>query len=136
MSNGEKVPPVRVEMKIQEIGVFENVMVVGENHPHLILLAVPDEQRFQSYAHEHGIDPLSADGLANIKRILIDEVNERLSGFPRYVRIKDIILSDEIWTPENGLLTSSLKKKREAITNRFKEPIAEAFLRTEEHATT
>lgn len=132
MANGEKVPPVRVEMKIQETGLFENVMIIGEGHPYLILLAVPDEDRIAAYAREHHMDPLAKDGFALLKTRMIDDINRRLVSFPAYVRIKELILTDEVWTPENGMLTSSLKKKRSSIQKRYLQTIEKTFREVDE----
>ena len=40
MSNGEKLPPQDVEFAILHDPVFEQVMLVGEGRPFVVLLAV------------------------------------------------------------------------------------------------
>jgi long-chain acyl-CoA synthetase len=102
LSNGEKLPPQDVELAILGDGGFEQLMLVGEGRPFLTLLAVAKE----------------ADEKALVKR-----ANERLKAFPRYVRVRRAIVAPEPWTVENGLLTPTLKIRREQVLKRFADEI-------------
>jgi long-chain acyl-CoA synthetase len=98
LSNGEKLPPQDVELAILGDGAFEQLMLVGEGRPFLTLVAVAKE----------------ADEKALVKR-----ANARLTAFPRYVRVRRAIVAPEPWTVENGLLTPTLKIRREQVLKRF-----------------
>jgi long-subunit acyl-CoA synthetase (AMP-forming) len=98
LSNGEKLPPQDAELAILHDGVFEQLMLVGEGWPFLTLLAVAK----------------SGD-----EKQLVRRANERLAQFPRYVRVRRVIASPEPWTVENGLLTPTLKVKRNDVLKRF-----------------
>jgi long-chain acyl-CoA synthetase len=98
LSNGEKLPPQDAELAILGDQVFEQLMLVGEGRPFLTLLAVAKE--------------------GDEKR-LIKRANDRLAQFPRYVRVRRAIVSPEAWTVENGLLTPTLKVKRNDVLKRF-----------------
>ena len=98
LSNGEKLPPQDAELAILGDGAFDQLMLVGEGRPFLTLLAVAKD----------------AD-----EKQLVRRANERLAHFPRYVRVRRAILSPEPWTIENGLLTPTLKVKRNDVLKRF-----------------
>ena len=98
LSNGEKLPPQDAELAILHDDVFEQLMLVGEGRPFLTLLAV------------------AKDG---DEKQLVRRANERLAHFPRYVRVRRAIVSPEPWTVENGLLTPTLKVKRNDVLKRF-----------------
>lgn len=98
LSNGEKLPPQDVELAILGDGAFEQLLLVGEGRPFLTLVAVAKE----------------SDEKALVKR-----ANERLKAFPRYVRVRRAIVAPEPWTVENGLLTPTLKIRREQVLKRF-----------------
>jgi long-chain acyl-CoA synthetase len=98
LSNGEKLPPQDVELAILGDGAFEQLMLVGEGRPFLTLVAVAKE----------------ADEKALVKR-----ANERLKAFPRYARVRRVVVAPEPWTVENGLLTPTLKIRREQVLKRF-----------------
>jgi len=98
LSNGEKLPPQDAELAILGDGTFEQLMLVGEGRPFLTLLAV---------AKDAG------------EKELVKRANDRLAHFPRYVRVRRAIVSPEPWTVENGLLTPTLKVKRNDVLKRF-----------------
>ena len=108
LSNGEKLSPQAVEDAVLADPAFEQVMVVGEGRPFALLLAVSRE----------------SDEKALLKR-----ANARLKGFPRYVRLRGVIIDAEPWTVENGLLTPTLKVKRALVYARFREAIERAYAR-------
>jgi long-chain acyl-CoA synthetase len=98
LSNGEKLPPHEVELAILGDGAFEQLMLVGEGRPFLTLVAVTNE----------------AD-----EKQLVKRANERLKAFPRYARVRRVVVAPEPWTVENGLLTPTLKIRREQVLKRF-----------------
>jgi long-chain acyl-CoA synthetase len=98
LSNGEKLPPQDVELAILSDDVFEQGMLVGEGKPFLSLIVVSQETD---------------------ERQLIKRANERLKAFPRYVRVRRVVVSQEPWTVDNGLVTPTLKVKRAKVMERF-----------------
>jgi long-chain acyl-CoA synthetase len=106
LSNGEKLPPQDAELAILHDGVFEQLMLIGEGRPFLTLVAV---------AKNAG------------EKELVRRANERLAHFPRYVRVRRAIVSPEPWTVENGLLTPTLKVKRNDVLKRFAAEIDEVY---------
>ncbi len=106
LSNGEKLPPQDVELAILGDGVFEQGVLIGEGRPFLTLVAVTQE--------------------TDEKR-LIQRANERLKGFPGYIRVRRVVATREPWTVENGLLTPTLKVKRERVQEKFRTEIERAY---------
>ena len=62
------------------------------------------------------------------EKALVKRANERLKSFPRYVRVRRAVVSAEPWTVENGLLTPTMKIKRERVATRFSKEIEAAYL--------
>ena len=50
-----------------------------------------------------------------------------MKHLPRYARIRRVIPIDESWTTEIGLLTPTLKIKRSAVCERYRERIEAAY---------
>src|SRR5712691_4236245 len=106
LSNGEKLPPQDVELAILGDPVFEQGVLVGEGRPFLSLVAVTPETD---------------------EKKLIQRVNERLKGFPGYIRVRRVIATRDPWTVDNGLLTPTLKVKRERVQKKFGGEIERAY---------
>jgi len=106
LSNGEKLPPQDVELAILGDGVFEQGILIGEGRPFLALVAVTRETD---------------------ERNLIRRANDRLKEFPRYIRVRRVVATREPWTVENGLLTPTLKVKRERAQEKFAAEIERAY---------
>jgi len=106
LSNGEKLPPQDVELAILGDPTFEQVILVGEGRPFLTLVTVTRE----------------AD-----EKSLIQRANERLKEFPRYIRVRRVVATPEPWTVDNGLLTPTLKVRREKVQKQFGPEIERAY---------
>jgi long-chain acyl-CoA synthetase len=106
LSNGEKLPPQDVELAILGDPVFEQAILVGEGRPFLTLVTVTRETDEKS---------------------LIARANDRLKQFPRYVRVRRVVASREPWTIDNGLLTPTLKVRREKVQKEFAPQIERAY---------
>ncbi len=106
LSNGEKLPPQDVELAILGDPVFEQGVLVGEGRPFLTLVAVTQETD---------------------EKTLIQRANERLKGFPRYIRVRRVVATRDPWTVDNGLLTPTLKVKRERVQKKFGGEIERAY---------
>jgi len=102
LSNGEKVPPTDIEDAILQDNWVDQVMVIGEGRPFLVALIVPSKQS------------LNADKEAFIERLAKD-----MCAFPGYEKIKDIVVCDKPWTVEQGLLTPTLKLRRQHILAQY-----------------
>ena len=94
LSNGEKLPPQDAEFAILHDPVFEQVMLVGEGRPYVVLLAVTKETD---------------------EKTLIRRANEQLKAFPRWTRVRRVVMQQEPWSVDNGLLTPTLKLKRPVL---------------------
>jgi long-chain acyl-CoA synthetase len=106
LSNGEKLPPQDVELAILGDATFEQGVLIGEGRPFLTLVAVTQETDEKS---------------------LIQRANDRLKAFPRYIRVRRVVAAREPWTVENGLLTPTLKVKREPVQKKFNAEIERVY---------
>jgi long-chain acyl-CoA synthetase len=121
LSNGEKIPPADMESAIALDPLFEQVMVVGEGRPYLTALLVLDGDRWAGFAQDQGLDPLDPASLGNTKVInaVGRQVKAALKDFPGYAKIRQVHLSLEPWTVEDGLITPTLKVKRQQVLQRY-----------------
>lgn len=113
MANGEKVPPADMEMCIAMDTLFEQVLVVGEGKPYLSAIVVLNPEQAQTL----GLDP----GNLNEQQTqdLLTRINNHLDNFPGYAKVIRVTVLGEPWSVENGLITPTLKLKRNKILERY-----------------
>jgi long-chain acyl-CoA synthetase len=121
MSNGEKVPPNDMELAIATDPLIEHVMVVGEGRPYLSALIVLNPEQWQQLCANLRIDAYAPRVLQeeNVQQAVLARVCECIKSFPGYAQIQRIALTLEPWTVENGLITPTLKLKRERILQHY-----------------
>ena len=129
LGNGEKLPPADMEMAIQLDSLFEQVLIVGEGRPFLSALVVLNPDTWREVAAELDVDPASDEDLRSrfVERSLLTRVNRQLNDFPGYARIRRLIPLREPWTVDQGLLTPTLKMKRERIVDSFRDEVEAAY---------
>ncbi len=104
LGSGKNVAPQKIEGLLRISPLIQEAVVLGDGMDYLIALVVPAE---------------GADEKA-IKRE-IDAVNK--AGAP-YEAVKRFALVAEGFTQENGMLTPTLKVKRKAVSEHYKDAIA------------
>ncbi|MCH2190498.1 MAG: long-chain fatty acid--CoA ligase [Gammaproteobacteria bacterium] len=118
MANGENVPPTDIESAILENPIFEQVMVLGEARSFLSALVVLDKVLLKELCNEHGWDHTDLNSkqlTSHINKL----VTRQMGRFPGYARIRKIHICPEEWTVESGLITPTLKTKRNKLLEHF-----------------
>jgi long-chain acyl-CoA synthetase len=129
MSSGEKVPPADMEEAILRDPLFDQVMVLGEGHPALVVLAVVNPERWQRFAGQAGVRPDMPESLHDTR--VEQQVLQRISGlikeFPGYAKVRRVLLLQEPWSVENGMMTATLKVRRARVAAHFAKEIDEMY---------
>ncbi len=126
LENGKYVVPSPIEEQLQLSGFISQIMVYGEQRPHNIAVVIPDAEYLAKWADENGLDPSDLDMLLKdekVKDLFKTEINRGQSSIKHYERVRDFVLDAEEFTPENGMLTPSLKVKRRAVMAKFGDEI-------------
>ncbi len=129
MSNGEKIPPVDMEEAILRDNLFDQVMVHGEGHPALVVLAVLNPDKWKEFAQQVGVRPDMPESLhdSRIEQQVLQRITEQIKEFPGYAKVRRVLLLTEPWTIENGMLTPTLKLKRPHVVMRFAREIEQLY---------
>jgi long-chain acyl-CoA synthetase len=125
LSNGEKVPPADMELAIAMDPLIEQAIVLGEGRSYLTALLVLNADFWNGLAAEYGLDASNSRSLedARILKEMLRRVRLALRDFPGYAKIRRATLTLEPWTVENGLLTPTLKVKRNKVVERYADAI-------------
>ena len=122
LNNGEKVPPTDMESAILLDPLFEQVMIVGEGKPYLAALTVLNEEHWQAIAASLQVDPRQPEALRDPKvlKVITQRIAHHLRHFPGYAQIRRLHLELKPWTVDEGLLTPTLKVKRNQVLDRYR----------------
>jgi len=121
LANGEKVPPVEIEMAINADRLFEQSMVLGDGRPYLSALLVLNEAELARLAGTAGFGAAPDTLLENrrFEQTLLERIARRMAHFPGYARIQRVHATLKPWNVQDGLLTATLKLRRTQLLKRF-----------------
>ena len=124
MSNGEKVPPLDVEIAIGRDPLFDQVMLLGEGKPYLSVVAVLNAQEWTKAASAAGLAADSSGASTKEgQKLVLERIGRQLKDFPGYAQVRRACVTLEPWTVDNGLMTPTLKLKRNKVMEKFNEEI-------------
>jgi long-chain acyl-CoA synthetase len=129
MSTGEKVPPADMEDAIMRDHLFDQVMVHGEGHPALLVLAVVNPDKWKEFAQQVGVRPDMPEALhdSRVESAVLERIAEQIKEFPGYAKVRRVLLLNEPWSIDNGLLTPTLKLKRPKVVEQFSAQIKDLY---------
>jgi long-chain acyl-CoA synthetase len=127
LSTGENVEPQEIEETIMQSKLIQNVMLVGQDKRRLGALIVANKEELQ--AAVRGLKQAKGDtsepSRDDEKDVMRQEINTLLTNtsWP----VGPFILLDEAFTIENGLLTPTMKVRREEVSTRFRNEIDKLY---------
>ena len=129
LSSGENIEPGPLEETLVASPLIEQVMLVGQDERQLGALVVPRVEVMRAWACDQIADPGEelggSPGDPGLRRLLRGELNRLLServGARGDERLVGVALVDP-FSIDNGLLTQTLKQRRDRITARDSEAI-------------
>jgi long-chain acyl-CoA synthetase len=130
-STGEKVSPADLEASIILDPLFKQAMVVGEGRPCLAALLVLNPAAWQVFASGLNLDPEDPSSLQSSVAVkeVIKKIEVLLKKFPAHARVRSVFMTLEPWTVENGMITATMKLKRQEIEKKFAEQIRKLYVR-------
>lgn len=127
LSNGKYVSPGPLEEKLKLAPHIDQVMIEGHNHPFNIAIVNLDKEAMHSWAKKNN---MSTDDLAQdpkVRELIESEIEEQAADFKHYEKPRRVIIVDEDWSPENGVMTPTLKLKRRVIYDKYEHEIDEIY---------
>jgi long-chain acyl-CoA synthetase len=128
LENGKYVVPSPLEEELKLSPFVANVMIYGSNKPHNVALVVPDSVSLKKWAESEGID-VSGDlnGNEKIHAMYLKEIDAHSSRFKGYEKPQRLLFTWDDFTTENGLLTPTMKLKRQKVMEKYGEQIEKLF---------
>jgi long-chain acyl-CoA synthetase len=130
-SFGKYINPQKIEEKCCESPFIENMLVVGENQKFAAALIIPDFHFLQGWAKRHKLTYTTDKEMVDNKDIINRykrEIQKYNSNFGDWEQIKKFKLISDEWSQQNGILTPTLKIKRNIVQEKYKNEINQLFL--------
>ncbi len=125
LSNGENVPPVRVEKHLSIDVCILQAMVVGDQRPDITAIIVPNIAQLKTVWHHDRKQQLPEDWRKNsdVHQWFLKRMRCCCHDLPGFMQVKNFIFVHHEWTQEEGMLTPTLKFKRRKIITRYQTDI-------------
>ena len=122
-SGGKYVSPALLENEMKKSRFIEQIMVVGEGEKMPTAIIQPDFNYVTEWGKRHGIlFEFDNEDLISNEKVLAriqKEVDEHNEVFSKWEKIKKFKLTPEVWGIDNGLLTPTMKPKRDKIKQKY-----------------
>ncbi|MCC6601266.1 MAG: long-chain fatty acid--CoA ligase [Crocinitomicaceae bacterium] len=131
-SGGKYVAPQAIENALKEIPYIEQCMVIGEGEKFPSVLIVPEYVSLSGWAKKNNVPFSSEEELLNNKVILElvqSEINKKNERFGKWEQPKAFRFIPHPFSIERGEITPTLKLKRKAIRENYKELIEDIYRR-------
>ena len=113
-AKGKYVAPVPIESRLSANPLLEQICVIGSGLPAPIAVVVLSEAALH----------LPRDTVVKSLESTLIETNRQLES---HERLSNILIATDEWTAENGLLTPTLKLKREQLEGRYMSTVDQKF---------
>ncbi|KAI1775188.1 acetyl-CoA synthetase-like protein [Hypoxylon cercidicola] len=131
--NGEYIALEKLESIYRSAHVVANICVYADqSKAKPIAIIVPAEPALKKLAADNGIQGTSIEELVHDKKlngIVLRELQGagRAGGLSGIEIIEGVALSDEEWTPQNGLVTAAQKLNRKGILKKYEKEVKDAY---------
>ena len=131
LAGGENVEPEPIETLIKTSPLIEQAVVVGQDRKALGVLIVPSKDALDHVVPESEWqvegDVLRSEKVRALYRKELDRMVTRENGCRPTDRVATLQVLAEGLTPDNGMLTQTMKVRRHVITERYASVITSLF---------
>ncbi|CAI8618568.1 unnamed protein product [Vicia faba] len=126
-TEGENVEPAELEEAAMRSSIIQQIVVVGQDKRRLGAIIVPNREEVLKVARELSvIDSISSDvSEEKVMNIIYKELKTWMSESP--FQIGPILLVNEPFTIDNGLITPTMKIQRDRVVAKYKEQIENLY---------
>lgn len=123
-SGGKYIVPALLENVMKQSRFIEQIVVIGEGQKMPAAIVQPNFEFLRNWAKLHH-EPILQNNEDLIQNpIIIARIQEEIDlgnkNFGKWEMIKRFELTPEVWGIDNGLLTPTMKPKRDEIISRYK----------------
>ena len=129
-AGGKNVAPQYIENLLKYSPYITDAVVIGDKRKFITALIVIDEENVVKYAQDHKVQYTTFASLTRTEeviKLITDEVNKVNKQIARVENIRKLRLLDKKLYTEDGEVTPTMKVKRKAIAEQYKDIIEEMY---------
>lgn len=129
-SVGKYVSPQKIELLFGQDPFIEQAIAIGDNHKFVTALILPSFDMLKKEAIKMGLsftdnaDLITKAEIVDFYQKRIDKIQEDFTSYEKVVKFK---LISEPFSIQNGMLTNTLKVKRNILIDQYKSLIEEMY---------
>ncbi|KAK0385329.1 hypothetical protein NLU13_7805 [Sarocladium strictum] len=130
LAGGEYIALEKLETVYRGSQLVLNIMVeASPEHSRPLAVITPVEAVLAEKAKEIGVDAHSMHHNDKIRKIVLKDLQNlaKQSGLVGMEIVANVVITDEEWTPQNGLVTATQKLNRRAVREKYGKEIKEGF---------
>jgi long-chain acyl-CoA synthetase len=129
-AGGKNVAPQYIENLLKFSPYINDAVVIGDRRKYITALIVIDEENVVKYAQNHKVQYTTFASLTrteDVIKLIAEEVNKVNKQVARVENIRKFRLLDKKLYTEDGEVTPTMKVKRKAIAEQYKDLIEEMY---------
>lgn len=128
-STGEKIAPADLELAITADPLFEQAFVIGDNRPFVAAFVVLSRSGLDTLLRQLKLDVSGSVKLdsALMRGLILEKIQSASKHFPGYAVPRVVRVATQPWSLQNGLMTPTLKLKRNALLEHFHAEIDDIY---------
>ena len=133
LSNGENIEPQPIEDACLKSPFIDQIMLVGQDKDSLGALVIPNEESIKLWFENRNIKDHESSEITKkpeVKKLFKQVLTECVKSRPHYrpfEKIQYFKILNEPFTIENGLMTQTMKLRKNEIHKRYESLIQEMF---------
>ncbi len=138
-SGGKFIAPQPIENSLKHNALVSEAVIVGDKRKFPAVLLVPYFPLLEDWARQNQIRFASREALVANPRVqalyrgIVADLNQSLA---RFEKLKKFVVIPEEFSADNGLLTASMKLRRRAVEERYRQEIEHLYSQAEAESTT
>jgi long-chain acyl-CoA synthetase len=133
-SGGKFIAPQPIENSLKHNALIAEAVVLGDKRKFPAVLIAPSFALLEDWARANDASFTSRQELVSHPKVqelyegIVEDLNQNLA---RFEKLKKVVLVAEEFSAENGTLTASLKMRRLAVEERYRQQIEEMYAQAE-----
>ncbi|VAI40165.1 unnamed protein product [Triticum turgidum subsp. durum] len=122
LATGENVEPAELEEVASRNSLIDQIMVIGQDRRRLGAIVVPNNNEALAAAkRKSSVDGNNDEAKDTVMNLLYDELRTRMAGCS--FQIGPILVVEEPFTIDNGLMTPTMKIRRDRVAAKYQSEI-------------